>query len=156
MKFTLIVSALATLVAAAPAALEKKSFNFDNNQFNQFSGFNQVNLNYLFNVNQQQLQLQQLAQLAQVNNFNIGGFQNLFQAQDFDLNALLQFQQLQTLLQLQSTGIFNSFDFTGFQLQGLDFGLINNLNSVDLNQFIQPNVVTQVQTVASQILVLKE
>ncbi|KAK0718321.1 hypothetical protein B0T26DRAFT_676499 [Lasiosphaeria miniovina] len=144
---TLIVSALAAMVSAAPAAVEKKS-NFDLSQLNNLNNFNQVNLNYLLNINQ--LQLQQLGFLGQNNNFNILGYQNLFSSNQFDLASLLQLQQLQTLLQFQQVGLFSNFDLSSLDLQLLQLGLLNNVGSVDLSQFIQPTVVSQVQTIASQ------
>jgi len=146
---TLLVSALATLIAAAPTekAVEKRA-NFDLSQLNNLNSFNQVNLNYLLNINSLDLQL--LGSLGAVNNFDILAFQGLFQAQAFDLQAILQLQQLQTLLQFQRLGVFNQFDLAGLQLDLLQLGLINNVGVLDLAQFIPSNVVTQVQTVASQ------
>ncbi|KAM7206846.1 hypothetical protein V8F20_002552 [Naviculisporaceae sp. PSN 640] len=147
MKFTTIfVSAFAALAAAAP--MEKRA-EFDISLLNNLNGFQQVNLNYLLKINSLDLSL--LGGLGQLNNFNILGFQNLFQAQQFDLNALLQLQQLQTLLQFSQLGLFNGFDLQQLQLQQLQLGLLGNVGAVNLGQFISPNVVTQVQTVASQV-----
>ncbi|GAB1318903.1 FAS1 domain-containing protein [Madurella fahalii] len=148
---TLLVSALATLAAAAPTAttdVDKRSFAFDINALNGLKSFNQVNLNYLLNINSLQLGL--LGNLADVNNFNVLQFQNLFQAQAFDVQALLQLQSLHTLLQFHQLGVLSGFDLAGLQLQHLNLGLINNVGLLDLQQFISPNVVGQVQTVASQ------
>lgn len=147
-----LVSALATLAIAAPAApatdLEARSFAFDVNQFNNFRNFNQVNLNYLLNINSLQLGL--LGNLANVNNFNVLQFQGLFQQQAFDIQALLQLQSLHTFLQINQLGVLGGFDLASLQLQHLNLGLLNNVGVLDLQQFISPNVVTQVQSVASQ------
>jgi hypothetical protein len=149
---TFLVSALATLAAAAPAApvtdLEARSFAFDVNAFNSFKSFQQVNLNYLLNINAVQLGL--LGNLASVNNLNILQFQPLFQQQVFDISALLQLQSLHTFLQIHQLGVLSGFDLASLQLQQLNLGLLNNVGVLDLQQFISPNVVTQVQTVASQ------
>jgi hypothetical protein len=158
---TFIISALATLAIAAPAApaapatdLEARSFQFDINAFNGLKSFNQVNLNYLLNINSLQLGL--LGNLANVNNLNILQFQGLFQQQTFDLQALLQLQSLHTFLQIHQLGVLGGFDLASLQLQQLNLGLLNNVGVLDLQQFISPNVVGQVQTVASQLLTFKE
>jgi hypothetical protein len=149
-----LVSALATLTVAAPAApapgteLDKRSFAFDLNAFNNLQGFQQVNLNYLLNINSLQLQL--LGNLANTNNLNILQFQPLFSQQVFDLQSLLQLQSLHTFLQVSQLGVLSGFDLSSLQLAQLNLGLLNNVGVLDLQQFIAPNVVTQVQTVASQ------
>lgn len=148
---TIFVSALATLVAAAPT---EKRANIDLGLLNGLQGFNQVNLNYLTNINSLDLQL--LGLLGQQNNLDILQFQGLFQQQAFDIQAVLQLQQLNDLLLFANAGVLNGFDLGGLGLNQLNFGLIDNLRGVDLQQFIVPNVVTQVQTVASQIFVVKE
>ncbi|KAH6635365.1 hypothetical protein B0J18DRAFT_45456 [Chaetomium sp. MPI-SDFR-AT-0129] len=149
---TFLVSALATLAVAAPAApvtdLEARSFNFDINALNGLQNFQQVNLNYLLNINSLQLGL--LGNLASINNFNVLQFQGLFQQQSFDIAALLQLQSLQTFLQIHQLGVLSGFDLASLQLQQLNLGLLNNVGVLDLQQFISPNVVGQVQTVASQ------
>ncbi|KAK0637315.1 hypothetical protein B0T17DRAFT_106405 [Bombardia bombarda] len=143
---TIFASLFATLAVAAPT---EKRASFDLTSLNNLNGFNQVNLNYLLNINS--LNLAGLNNLGQFNNFDILGFQGLFQAQQFDLQAILQLQQLQMLLQFQQLGLFNGFDLSGLALQQLQLGLINPVGGVDLAQFIPQNVVTQVQTVASQV-----
>ncbi|KAK4126212.1 hypothetical protein N657DRAFT_298753 [Parathielavia appendiculata] len=149
---TFLFSALATLAAAAPTApvtdLEERSFAFDVNAFHGFKSFSQVNLNYLLNINSLQLGL--LGNLASVNNLNILQFQPLFQQQVFDISALLQLQSLHTFLQIHQLGVLSGFDLASLQLQHLNLGLLNNVGVLDLQQFISPNVVGQVQTVASQ------
>ncbi|KAK4231370.1 hypothetical protein QBC38DRAFT_246943 [Podospora fimiseda] len=162
--FTILVSALATLTAAAPvvstttevstAEVDKRAFAFDVNAFNGLKGFQQVNLNYLLNINALQVGL--LGNLANVNNFNILQFQALFQKQQFDLASLLQLQQLHTFLQIHQLGVLNGFDLSGLQLKQLQLGLLNNVGAIDLSQFISPNVIGQVTTVGNQVLVLKE
>jgi len=156
---TILVSALATLVAAAPASekkVEERSFAFDVGQFNNFNGFQSVNLNYLAKLNG--LNLNILSLLADNNNLNIGGFQNLFNiGNDIKIQDILLLQQLQDLQQFHNAGILNNFNLANFQFGGfnglgfggsiLDTGLLN-LGGVGLNSFINPSVVTQVQTVA--------
>ncbi|KAK4640332.1 hypothetical protein QC761_606060 [Podospora bellae-mahoneyi] len=153
--FTVIVSTLAAIVAAAPAAapasteVDKRAFAFDINAFNGLKGFNQVNLNYLLNINSLQIGL--LGNLANVNNFNILQFQGLFAQQKFDLQALLQLQQLHTFLQIHQLGVLNGFDLKGLQLQQLQLGLLNNVGLLDLQQFISPNVIGQVTTIGNSV-----
>ncbi|KAL2128163.1 hypothetical protein VTI74DRAFT_9567 [Chaetomium olivicolor] len=155
---TFLVSCLATLTVAAPATpstdVDKRSFAFDLKAFNGLKSFQQVNLNYLLNINSLQLGL--LGNLATVNNFNILQFQSLFQRQVFDIQALLQLQSLHTFLQIHQLGVLSGFDLASLQLAQLNLGLLNNVGILDLQQFISPGVVTQVQTVASQVLVAKE
>ncbi|KAK4155802.1 hypothetical protein C8A00DRAFT_31354 [Chaetomidium leptoderma] len=155
---TFLLSALATLAIAAPAApvapatdLEARAFAFDINSFNGLNNFNQVNLNYLLNINSLQLSL--LGNLASVNNFNIGQFQGLFQQQSFDIQGLLQLQSLHTFLQINQLGVLRGFDLGSVQLQHLNLGLLNNVGVLDLQQFVSPNVIPQVQTLASQLAV---
>lgn len=147
-----LVSALATLAAAAPAApiadVEERSFSFDASQFNNLQNFQQVNLNYLLNINSLQLGL--LGNLANVNNFNIQQFQSLFSQSSFDVQALLQLQALQTFLQINQLGVLSGFDLSSLQLANLNLGLINNVGLVDLQQFISPSVIPQVQSIAAQ------
>lgn len=153
MKFsTVIVSALATIVSAAPT---EKRAAFDLAQLNGLNNFNQVNLNYLLGINSLDLNL--LGTLGQVNNFDILKFSGLFQQNQFDVQALLQLQQLQTVLAFGQQGLFNGFDLGGLNLDVLQLGLLQqNVGVLDLQQFIAPQIVTQVQTVASQIFVVKE
>ncbi|KAK4197260.1 hypothetical protein QBC40DRAFT_351171 [Triangularia verruculosa] len=156
--FTVIVSTLAAFVAAAPAAsttptdVEKRAFSFDLNAVNGFKGFNQVNLNYLLNINSLQLGL--LGNLANVNNFNVLQFQGLFAQQTFDLQALLQLQQLHTFLQIHQLGVLNGFDLASLQLQQLQLGLLNNVGLLDLQQFISPNVIGQVTTIGNSVRII--
>ena len=113
---TIFVSLFATMAAAAPVEVEKRT-QFDLSQLNNLNNFQQVNLNYLLNINSLDLNL--LGALGQNNNFNILDFSKLFQAQQFDLQAILQLQQLQTLLQFGQIGVLNGFDLQNFQLQTL-------------------------------------
>ena len=150
--FNLLTSMLIPLAAAAPfqntQSIIKERAAFDLTQLNNLTNFNQVNLNYLLNINTLDLQL--LSVLGSVHNFNILGFRDLFQAPSFDVQRLLQLQQLQTLLQFQRLGLFNTFDLAGLKLDLLQLGLINGVGVLDLAQFIPKNVVGQVETVAGQ------
>lgn len=148
MKFsTVIVSALAAVVSAAPAQ-EKRQGGFNADALNGLSGFNSLDVNYLSVINSFDLQL--LEQLAQQNNFNANGFQNLFQGNVFDVNAILQLQQLQILLQLGQLGVFNSFDLSGLNLQLLQLGLIQNVGSFDLSSLIDASLVPQITAISQQ------
>ncbi|KAL1840697.1 hypothetical protein VTJ49DRAFT_192 [Mycothermus thermophilus] len=158
--FTFLVSALAaTFAVAAPAAapapeaavtkdVEARSFNFDITLLNGLKNFNQVNLNYLLNINAVQIHL--LQNLATVNNFNVLQFQSLFQRQAFDVQGLLHLQALHTFLQFHQLGLFNGFDLSGLNVNLLNLGLLNNVGVINLQDFILPNVIPQVQNVASQ------
>jgi hypothetical protein len=164
---TLFVSALATLAAAAPTGaekeVEKRGFNFDSKSFGDFKNFGQsVNLNYMLDINNLDLGILQL--LASQNNLNIDGFSSLFSlgSQQFQLQDILLLQQLADLQQFAQIGVLNAFDLTGFNFGGINNigGILNTgllgLGGVDLNAFVQPSVLTQVQTIASQVLVVKE
>lgn len=150
--FAILVSGLATLTAAAPAVssrdLEERSKTFDANAVNNLRNFRQVNLNYLLRINALQLSL--LNNLATINNLNVLQFQNLFQRNTFDLQGLLQLQSLHTFLQISGLGVLNGFDLSSLQLAQLNLGLLNNVGILDLQPFITPGVLPQVQTIASQ------
>ncbi|KAI0132260.1 hypothetical protein BJ170DRAFT_238450 [Xylariales sp. AK1849] len=151
MKFsTVIVSALAAVVSAAPAKKAEPRANVDISQFNNFN-FNSVNFNYLSVINS--LDFQVLEQLAQVNNFNIGGFQSLFSGNSFNVEQLLQLQQIQMLIQLEQLGVLGGFDLGSLQLNNLNFGLINSIGGIDLSQFIDSSLTPQIQAVIQQSVV---
>jgi hypothetical protein len=156
MKFTtIIVSALATLAAAAPApaekAVEERSVNFDANIFNQFGG---QNFAYVANINNFDFQL--LQQLAVQQNFDILSFQALFQqSAQFDVANLLAFGQLNTIVQLAGLGVFNGIDLGGLALGGFglgvgafDFGVLQNgIGNFGLNTLIQGNQLSTIQQI---------
>lgn len=157
---TVIVSALATLVAAAPTEkkVEQRGFNdFLGGQ--QFGGFQSTNIDYLFGLNNGVNNFGILQQLALQQNLGLNQFDGLFNVnnQVLDLNSLLLLQQLSDLSAIANLGVFGGFDLGQLNLQNnlLNTGLLN-LGGANLGQFIQPNVVTQVQTIASQTFVLKE
>lgn len=149
MQFTtLIVSALAAVASAAPARRANNSSNFDASLFNGFQ-FSNVNNGYLGNINSLDFAL--LAQLAQVNNLNLNGFQNLFSGSQFNLNSVLQIQQLQMIIQLEQLGVLSGFDLSTLQLNNLNFGVIqNNVGGLDLNQFIDQSLGSQITAIVSQ------
>lgn len=164
MKFSTILSGLfaATAIAApvssstattteardvvdtSPNPLSARTV-FNAGSFNNLR-FNQIDLRYLQGLNAFDLQLFQT--LSVRNNLDVVFFQNVFNAQVFDINALLQLQSLHTLLLIGRTGVFNSFDLRGLQFSNLNFGLINSLAGVDLVQFIDTSFSSQIQTVA--------
>ncbi|KAL2208752.1 hypothetical protein CC79DRAFT_1366961 [Sarocladium strictum] len=163
MKFSTILSGLfAATAIAAPVTEQARDVVdttpnpmaaravFDASAFNGLR-FNQVDLRYLQGLNAFDLQLFQNLNIR--NNLDVLFFQNVFQAQVFDINALLQLQSLHTLLLVGQTGVFNNFDLRGLQLQNLNFGLINSLAGVDLVQFIDTSFNGQIRTVADGVTV---
>ena len=152
MKFTtVIVSALASVAAAAPTKqVEERSFNFDLASLNNLQSFNSVDLNYLGQINNIDLQL--LLALGQNQGLQLNSFNSLFQSSNFDLAAALQLQQLQTLLAIAGTGVFQGFDLSGFNLnqQVLQLGLINDLNTFNLGGVIDQSLVPQITSIAQQ------
>jgi hypothetical protein len=156
---TVIVSALATLVAAAPTEKKVEERGFNDFLGGGFSGFPSTNVNYLFGLNNGLNNFNVLQQLALNQNFGFNQFDGLFNAnnQFLDLNTILQLQQLSDLAAIAQLGVFGGFDLAQLNLQNalLQTGLLN-LGGANLGQFVQPNVVTQVQTIASQVFVVKE
>lgn len=145
MRFSTILSgAFAALAVAAPT--EKRGV-FDAASLNGLS-FNSLDLGYLNVINSLDLGL--LQQLSIQNNFNALAFESLFQAQVFDINSLLQAQQLQVLLQLGQLGVFNAFDLASLQLQQLQLGLISNVGAFDVSSLIDASLVPQIQAIVSQ------
>ncbi|KND93056.1 hypothetical protein TOPH_02361 [Tolypocladium ophioglossoides CBS 100239] len=158
MKFsTILAGTFAAVVAAAPApasepeseavALEARNKSIDVGRLNNLN-FKQQDLNYLFRLNSVDLQLFQ--HLGINNNFNVVVFHDLFNGDNFNINALLQFQQMHTLLAIASTGVFNTFDLSKLNLGGINMGLINGVGGVDLGQFIDVGVRPQVAVIAGQ------
>lgn len=146
MRFsTMITGAFAALAAAAPAA-EKRGV-FDASQLNGL-GFNSLDLSYLNVINSFDLGL--LQQLSIQNNFNALAFESLFSSNVFDVNAILQLQQLQTVLQLGQLGVFNAFDLSSLNLAALQLGLVNNIGAFDLSSLIDASLVPQIQAIAAQ------
>jgi len=156
---TIIASALATLVAAAPTEKKVEQRGFNDVLGGGFSGFQSTNLNYIFGINNGVNNFDILQQLALGQNLGLNQFDNLFNVNNnaLDINAILQLQQFADLAAIAQLGVFGGFDLSGLNLQNslLQTGLLN-LGGANLNQFIQPNVVTQVQTIASQVFVVKE
>jgi hypothetical protein len=148
---SIIVGALAAFTVAAPTK-ETRS-QFDASQLNNFQ-FSNLNLNYLNVVNSLNLQL--LEQLGSVNNLNVVEFQSLFQSQNFQLQEVLQFQQLQMVLQLAQLGLFNGFDLSSLNFNQINLGLINNLNGFDLNSVVDQSLVPQITQVVQTAVVAKE
>lgn len=136
MKFsTVIVSALAAFASAAPAETQsEKRAALDIGKLNNYRFANQ-NFGYLGQINS--LNFGAISQLVTVNNFNaIAAFQTLFVNQVFDINSLLQLQQLQTLIQFQQLGVLSAFDLSTLQLQTINLGLINSVGGFDLNTLL--------------------
>ncbi|KAI1648654.1 hypothetical protein F4815DRAFT_42131 [Daldinia loculata] len=143
---TILVSALAAVATAAPTAIttpEKRAI-VDLGAFNNF-GFANQDLQYLLAINQ--FDLQSFAQLAAFNNLNIGNFQGLFANNGFDINALLQLQQIALLSQLGGLGIFSNFDLSSIQLNVFDLGLIGGIGGFDISSLIDQSLVPQIQAI---------
>lgn len=136
MKFsTVIVSALAAFASAAPAETQsEKRTALDISKLNNYRFSNQ-NFGYLGQINS--LNFAVLTQLVTVNNFNaITAFQTLFVNQVFDINSLLQLQQLQMLIQFQQLGVLSAFDLSTLQIETVNLGMLAPIGSVNLGQFI--------------------
>ncbi|KAJ6444413.1 Exocyst complex component Sec5 [Purpureocillium lavendulum] len=155
MKFsTLFAGAFAALAAAAPApapgpdadttGLEARR-KFDAGNLNNLI-FKQQDLNYLLSINSLDLGLFQT--LGINNNLNLLLFQDLFNVQVFDINSLVRFAQLQTLLAISSTGVFNAFDLSTLNLGSVNFGLIGGVGGVQLGQFIDAGAIPQIGAIA--------
>ncbi|KAI1503093.1 hypothetical protein F5X99DRAFT_135157 [Biscogniauxia marginata] len=149
---TIFAGVFAVFASAAPTtttsttAVEKRGV-VDLAAFNNF-GFNNLDLQYLNAING--LDLQAFAQLSAFNNLNIGNFQGLFGGGAFDINALLQLQQIQLLAQLGGLGIFGNFDLSAIQFNLLDFGLISGIGGFDITSLIDASLVPQIQTIIQQ------
>lgn len=147
MKFsTIFAGALAAVASAAPTT--EKRGQLDISQLNNLQKFNSLDVNYLNRINSLDLQL--LNTLAVQNNFNALAFQGLFQGQAFDVNALLQLQQLQTVLQLGQLGVFNAFDLSSLNLQALQLGLIQNVGAFDLSSLVDQSLIPQITAISEQ------
>lgn len=145
MKLTpFLISALAAVSSAAPAKEIERRTSFDLSKLNNLA-FSNTNFQYLNLVNTLDLQL--LSQLGSVNNFNILEFQSLFQGNQFNLNAMLQFQQLAVVLQLAQLGLFNGFDLSSLNFNQLNFGLINSVSGFDINSLVDQSLVPQIAQV---------
>ncbi|RWA14883.1 hypothetical protein EKO27_g198 [Xylaria grammica] len=145
---TIFVSALAAVASAAPAATNsEKRTVVDLAAFNQF-GFANQNLQYFNAINA--FNLQAFEQLAAFNNLDILGFQGLFSNNVFDINALLQLQQVALLSQLGGLGVFGNFDLSTLNLGGLNFGVINNIGSFDIGSIIDASLRPQLASVIQQ------
>ncbi|KAI0913697.1 hypothetical protein F4824DRAFT_295951 [Ustulina deusta] len=146
---TIFVSALAAVASAAPAAtttVEKRTA-IDLSAFNQFSFANE-NLQYFNAINL--FNLQAFEQLGSFNNLNIAAFQGLFSNNVFDLNALLQLQQVALLSQLGSLGVFSNFDLSTISLGGLNLGLVSSIGGFDIGSLVDTSLVPQIQAIIQQ------
>ncbi|KAH8166236.1 hypothetical protein CIB48_g2008 [Xylaria polymorpha] len=143
---TIFVSALAAVASAAPTTTEKRT-SVDLSAFNQFAFANQ-NLQYFNAINV--FNLQAFEQLAAFNNLNIGGFQGLFSNNVFDINALLQLQQVALLSQLGGLGVFSNFDLSTLQLGGLNLGLVNSIGGFDIGSLIDASLQPQIASIIQQ------
>ncbi|KAI2469895.1 hypothetical protein F4781DRAFT_203909 [Annulohypoxylon bovei var. microspora] len=144
---TIFASALAAFATAAPTSTPEKRSSVDLAAFNNF-GFANQDLQYLLAVNG--FNLQAFAQLSAFNNLNIGGFESLFSGNSFDINALLELQQIALLSQLGGLGVFSNFDLGSLQLDVFDLGLLGGIGSFDVSSLIQQSLVPQLQTVIQQ------
>lgn len=119
---------------------------FDLAQLNN-GAFKNLDLAYLNVLNK--VDLNALGALAVQQNLNLAAFQNIFNAQAFDLNAILQLQQLVQLQQLQQLGLLGGVNLAALQLNALNLGLIGNVGAVNLQQFVNADIRNQVQAVVS-------
>ncbi|EOO03856.1 hypothetical protein UCRPA7_457 [Phaeoacremonium minimum UCRPA7] len=153
MKFSgILAGAFATLAVAAPTKEVEARTAIDLSLLNGLSNFNAIDIQYLNVINSLDLQL--LNTLAVNNNFNSLAFQGLFQNNVFDLNSILQLQQLQTLLQFANLGVFNQFDLASLQLQQLQLGLVSGIGGFDFSSIIDQSLVPQITAIAQQTVVV--
>ncbi|KAI1426906.1 hypothetical protein F5Y12DRAFT_241698 [Xylaria sp. FL1777] len=143
---TIFVGALAAVASAAPTTTEKRT-SIDLSAFNQFS-FADQNLQYFNAINL--FDLQAFEQLAAFNNLNIASFQGLFSNNVFDINALLQLQQVALLSQLGGLGVFSNFDLSTLNLGGIDLGLVSSLGGFDVSSLIDASLIPQIQAIIQQ------
>ncbi|KAI1468720.1 uncharacterized protein F4812DRAFT_342216 [Daldinia caldariorum] len=143
---TILASVFAAVAAAAPTtiATPEKRAVVDLGAFNNF-GFANQDLQYLLAINQ--FDLQAFAQLSAFNNLNIGNFQSLFLNDAFDINSLLQLQQIALLSQLGSLGIFGNFDLGSLQLNVFNLGLIGGIGRFDITSLIDSSLAPQIQAI---------
>ncbi|KAI0848975.1 hypothetical protein F5Y00DRAFT_237243 [Daldinia vernicosa] len=146
---TILASALAAVATAAPTAIttpEKRAV-VDLGAFNNFNFANQ-DLQYLLALNK--FDLQSFAQLAAFNKLNIGDFQGLFVNNNFDINSLLQLQQIALLSQLGGLGLFGNFDLSSLQLNVFNLGLIGGIGGFDISSLVDQSLVPQIQAIIQQ------
>lgn len=138
MKFTtMIVSALAAVVSAAPVAepetspadMQTRSI-FDANQFNGFKFNNNVN-KFLFQK-QNVLDLKFLQQLQEQQNFEAAIFAQLFQNQVFHPNNLFLAGQASCFQSFHGAGVLQGFDLSTFKFQQLAWGGLSGFSQFDL------------------------
>ncbi|KAI1345033.1 hypothetical protein F5Y15DRAFT_15300 [Xylariaceae sp. FL0016] len=145
---TLLTGALAAVASAAPAtSTHEKRLSVDLGSFNNF-GFANQDLQYFNAINA--FDLQAFAQLSAFNNLNIGNFQSVFVNNVFDINALLQLQQIALLSQLGGLGVFGNFDLSTVNFNTFDLGLISGIGGFDVSSLVDPSLIGQVQTVIQQ------
>jgi len=180
MKFSSIVAgAFATLAAAVPA--DKRSQNQNQNQNQNLNNNNLLNLNlnnvnqfqnglnifngldvnnnivaYLLQENAAQLALSSLFSLNQNNGLNIDLFSSLFQNNNnnqFDLENLALFAQLQMLSQIAATGALSAFQLESLQLQNLNVGLLgNSFQNFNIESLVSSEIQPQLLAVIAQPL----
>lgn len=155
---TIIVSALASLVAAAPTEKKVEERGFSNflGAGANFGGFGNSQLDYIFQLNGGLDQFGILQQLALQQNLGLGQFDALFGLNNnqngfLDLNSILLLQQINDLVAFANFGVLGGFDLSSLILQNnvVNTGLLG-LNAINLGQLVQPQVISQVQTIASQ------
>ncbi|TDZ22940.1 hypothetical protein Cob_v004235 [Colletotrichum orbiculare MAFF 240422] len=142
MRFAAFFTSALAATSATAALTTTSRASIDLGGLNNLQGFRNLDLNYLLALNG--LNVQGLGQLGQANNLDLGLFQGLFAAQNFDLNALLQLQQLSTLLAIQQQGVLGNVNLGGLNLGGLDLGLIQGIGQLNLGQFIDQALVPRI------------
>jgi hypothetical protein len=116
--------------------------NVDGGAFNNFA-FANKDLQYLNAFND--FELQAFVDLAIFNGLNIDVFQAVFVQDVFNINAVIQIQQIALLSHLGSLGVFNNFDLSLLQLNVVELGALGGIGGFDINSIVNPGVVTQVQ-----------
>jgi hypothetical protein len=153
---TILVSALAAFVAAAPAPapkeVEARTSVVDLSLFNGLGRFGNDNFNYLSGLNGG-IDLGLLLALSQQQNFPINQFVGLFNQNVFNVQTLLQYQQLRDFLLLSQLGIFNGLDLAKLQFGQIQWGILGNVGNFGFNGLIDVGLSSQVSAIAAQTFI---
>ncbi|RYP69207.1 hypothetical protein DL769_005322 [Monosporascus sp. CRB-8-3] len=146
---TMLISTLAAVASAAPAATESRGMRSKVNlgEYNDFS-FANDDLQYLNAVNK--LDMRALVKLSAFNNLDISGFKEVFVRDEIDIEALLQLQQIALLIQLADAGLFDDFDLAIIEIDTIDLGLLSGVGDFDVASLIDDSLAPKLQAVIKE------
>ncbi|RYO78723.1 hypothetical protein DL766_006189 [Monosporascus sp. MC13-8B] len=147
MKLTgMLISALAAVASAAPAATEslEKRGRVDLGEYNNFAFANE-DLQYFNAVNE--LDLRVFVELSARNNLDIAGFKKVFVRDVLDIDALLQLQQIALLIQLADIGLFRDIDLAIIKIETIDLGILSGIGRFDVASLIDDSLAPKLQDV---------